>query len=451
MRGIGGLVPRLSGCAPGRDLAQTRNSYVKPIDCLFSNRYLFREGSLHVHSAHAAWRAGMAVLLVLRSLSHHDFRREQQPRHRSGVLQRKTRHLGRIQDAFFEHVPELARGRVPPESALAFLDPVENHRGILAGVVDDLAQRLLDGAGEDADTDVLVLVRRLELFEYTLDADQGHAATGHHALLDRGTRGVQRVLDARLLLLHLDLGGCTHLDHGDAARKLRDALLQLLLVVIGGGLFGLLPDRLDASLDVGGLAGAVDDRGVLFLHDDLLRLAQIVQGRLLERQSDLIGDHRAAGENRDVLQHGLAAITEARRLDPGHLEDAADVVDDQRRQRFTLDVLRDDEQRTPGLGHALEQRQELPDVGDLLVDQQDDRLLELGGLVLLVVDEVRREIAAVELHALDHFQLVAKSRAFLDRDHAFLADLLHRFRDSLADRLVGVRRDRADLRDLFGV
>ena len=38
----------------------------------------------------------------------------------------------------------------------------------------------------------------------------------------------------------------------------------------------------------------------------------------------------------------------------------------------------------------------------------------------------------------------------LDRDHALVADLLHRVGDHLADRLVAVGRDRADLGDLFG-
>src|ERR1700757_5194263 len=118
----------------------------------------------------------MAVFLILRSLGHHDLRREQQAGHRSGVLQCKTRHLGRVQDALVEHVPELTRRGVPAESALAFLDAVQNYRSVLAGVVDDLAQRLLDRAGEDADTDVLVLVRRLELIESALYADQRHAA-----------------------------------------------------------------------------------------------------------------------------------------------------------------------------------------------------------------------------------------------------------------------------------
>ena len=59
--------------------------------------------------------------------------------------------------------------------------------------------------------------------------------------------------------------------------------------------------------------------------------------------------------------------------------------------------------------------------------------------------------ATVELHALDDLEFVLEARAFLDRDHAFLADLFHRVGDLLADRLVAVRRDRADLGDGFRV
>src|SRR5579863_381335 len=465
MRGIGGLVPRLWGWRPAWGPALTLNCYVKTIGCCFQNRYLFRGGQksrlsapsrrtfLHVHAAHAAHaaRRAVAVFLVLRGLGHHDLGREQQARHRGGVLQRKTGHLGRVQNAGLEHVAELARGGVVAEGALAFLHTVENHGSVLAGVLDDLAQRLLDRAGQNADADRLVLIRTLEVLERTLGADQRHTAARHHALFHRSASRVQRVFDAGLLLFHLDLGGGSYLDHGDAAGELGNPLLQLLLVVVGGGLFGLLTDRLDARLDVGGLAVTVDDRGVFLLHDDLLGFAQIVQRRLLERQADFVGNDRAAGKRRDVLQHRLAAIAKARGLDRGHLEDAADVVDDQRRQCLTLEVLGDDQQRPAGLGHALEQRQQLPDVGNLLVDQQDHRLIQLGGLVLLIVDEVRGEVAAVELHALDHFQLVRKALAFLHRNHAFLADLLHRLGNGLADRIVGVRRDRAYLGNRLGV
>ena len=45
---------------------------------------------------------------------------------------------------------------------------------------------------------------------------------------------------------------------------------------------------------------------------------------------------------------------------------------------------------------------------------------------------------------------VSSALRLLDRDHALVADLLHRLGDHLADRLVAVGGDRADLGDLFG-
>ncbi len=78
-------------------------------------------------------------------------------------------------------------------------------------------------------------------------------------------------------------------------------------------------------------------------------------------------------------------------------------------------------------------------------------VVQLGRHVLLVVDEVGRQVAAVELHALDHVQLVLQAGTFLDGDHAFLADLVHGVGDDLADGLVGVGGDGADLGDRLAV
>jgi hypothetical protein len=207
----------------------------------------------------------------------------------------------------------------------------------------------------------------------------------------------------------------------------------------------------DAGLDVLFLAGAVDD-GRGFLGDlDALGAAEVLQLRVLELEAQLFGDHRAAGEDRDVFQHGLAAVAEARRLDGGGLQDAAQVVHDQRRERLAVDVFGDDQQRTAGLGDLLQDRQEITDVGDLLVVQEDERVFEERDLLVRVVDEVRRDVAAVELHAFDEIQLVLQALAVLDRDHAFLADLVHRVGDELADVVVGVRGDGADLGDLLRV
>ena len=74
-----------------------------------------------------------------------------------------------------------------------------------------------------------------------------------------------------------------------------------------------------------------------------LALPSICSGDVLELDAEVLGDHRAAGQDRDVFEHRLAAIAEARRLDRRDLEAAAQLVDDQGRQRLALDVLGDDE------------------------------------------------------------------------------------------------------------
>src|SRR5262249_924938 len=59
-------------------------------------------------------------------------------------------------------------------------------------------------------------------------------------------------------------------DPPTAAGKLRQPLLQLFLVVVGGRFLDLGLDLLHACLDVGLLAGAVHDRGLFLLDDHLL-------------------------------------------------------------------------------------------------------------------------------------------------------------------------------------
>src|ERR1700730_3250669 len=389
----------------------------------------------------------MCMLVVFRRLSDHDFGREQQARYRGGVLQSQTRYLGGIQDAHFDHVAVLARRGVVAERALALADSVQHHRGVFAGVAHDLPQRLLDRAGQDLDARGLIFVLADQLLDGLQRAHQRHAAARDHALFHGRTGCVQRVFDAGLLFLHFDFGRGTDFDHGNTAGEIGNALLEFFLVVIGGRFLDLLTNALDAALDVRRLAGSVDDGGVLFLHQDLLGFAQVVQRRLLERQADFIGDDRAAREDRDVLQHGLATIAEARRLDGGDFDDAADRVDDQRGERLAFHVFSDDQQLTAALRNGFQQGEQFANVRDLLVHQQDQRLLELGALALLIVDEVRRQVGANELHGFDHFELVLEARTFFNRDHAFLADFRHRIGDRLADALVGVRRNRSDLRN----
>jgi len=82
---------------------------------------------------------------------------------------------------------------------------------------------------------------------------------------------------------------------------------------------------------------------------------------------------------------------------------------------------------------------------------QDVRILEGDLHPLGIGDEVRREVAPVELHPLDDLEGGLHPLGLLDRDDAFLADLGHRVGDDVPDGLVVVGGDGADLGDLLGI
>ena len=194
----------------------------------------------------------------------------------------------------------------------------------------------------------------------------------------------------------------------------------------------------DATFNVFTSAGAID-QGCVFLGDlYFLGLTQILERGLLERQTYFLRDHLATRQECDVLQHGLTAVAEARCLDRCNLNDAADVVYNQRGQCLAFNIFCDEQERTTRLGNAFQNRQQVADVGDLLVEQQYQRVLELYALALLVVDETRRQVTAVELHALDDVEFVFQTGTFLNRDNAFLADFLHRLGNDLPDFHVSV-------------
>ena len=134
-------------------------------------------------------------------------------------------------------------------------------------------------------------------------------------------------------------------DHGDTPRKLRQAFLQLLAIVIRGRLLDLLADLRATTLDVVFLAAAVDDRGVLFLDTDALGLTQDVERDVLELDPQILADDLAAGQDRHVFEHRLAPVAEPRSLNCRDFQTAAQFVDDQGHQGLALDVLGDDQQR----------------------------------------------------------------------------------------------------------
>src|SRR5215204_222737 len=292
------------------------------------------ELDLEVHVGAAAGHGGR--LLLLRLVGHHGLGGQEQAGDRGRVLQRGTDDLGRVDDPRLEHVGVLAGGRVQALTGVEAADLLDHHAALEAGVVGDLLERLLERLADDGRPGRLVTAQ-VDLGQGLLDPQQGHAAAGDDALLHRRARVGDGVLDAVLLLLELDLGGRADLDHAHAPGQLGQPLLELLAVVVGVGVLDLGPDLVDPALDVLGVALALDDGGLVLGHDHLAGPAEQVDGDVLELEPDLLGDDLAAGEDGDVLEHGLAAVAEPGGLDGDRVERAPDLVDHEGGKGLALD------------------------------------------------------------------------------------------------------------------
>src|SRR5205823_7296787 len=135
------------------------------------------------------------------------------------------------------------------------------------------------------------------------------------------------------------------LDDGNAASQLGEPLLQLLAVVVGVRLLDLGADLVDPPRDLLAVAATLDHGRLVLRDDDLAGPAQQVDTGVLELEPDGLADDLATGEDRDVLEHGLAAVAEAGRLYCDRSERAADLVDHERCEGLALNVLGDHDER----------------------------------------------------------------------------------------------------------
>src|SRR6267143_953244 len=388
-----------------------------------------------------------ALLVVFLELGHQCFGGEHEAGDGRGVLQREASDLGRVNDASLDEANVFTGVRVEAEVIiLGLADFADDHGAFEAGVEGDLTARLFERALYDANTHRFVVVQ-LQLVDCVQAAQQRRAAAGNDAFLDSRAGCVHGVLNTSLLFLQLGFGRSTNLDDGNATDEFRQAFLELLAVVVGGGVFHLEADLLDAAFDFAGFAAAFDDGGVVLVDGELLGFAQVLDLDVLELDAEVFGDGLTAGQNRDVLEHGLAAIAKARGLDGGALQGAAQLVHHEGGEGFAFDILRNDEERLAELGNLLEQGKQVLHRADLLFVDEDQGVFEDNFLAIHVGDEVGGEVAAVELHAFDDFERGVHGLGLFHGDDAVLADLLHRFSDDAADLPVVVGGNGANLGD----
>src|SRR5579862_8969724 len=420
-----------------------------PICVLFQLEASSWELSL-VHVAHATATVSAArhrSFLLFRNLRDQGFGGQHQAGDGAGILQGGAHDLCRIEHASLDQILVLVGEGVEAVVVLLRIEHLaQNHCAFFAGVLGDHAQGLGDGALDDVDANLLIAFG-LHLVERCGATRQSNSAARDNSLFHGCARRMHCIFHAGFLFLHFGFGCGADFNDGYATDQFRQPLLQLLAVVVAGGLVDLAANFFHAAFDLSVLAFAFDDGRVVLVDGDLLGLAEVGDLNVLELDAEIFGDGLAAGQDRDILQHRLATIAEARSLDGRDLQRATQLVDDERSKRFAFHVLCDDEQRLAGLGNLLEQREQVFHRADLLFVDQDVGVLDGDFHALGIGDEVGREISTIKLHSLDNFELSLESLRLFNGDDAVFADLLHRFGNDLADGLVVVGGDGTDLRD----
>src|SRR4029450_7881050 len=87
---------------------------------------------------------------------------------------------------------------------------------------------------------------------------------------------------------------------------------------------------------------------------------------------------------------------------------------------LAFDIFGNDEERLAGLHHSLKERQQLVEGGELFFIDQNIRVFHFNPHLVGVGNEVGRDVAAVELHTLDHFELGLERLRLLDGDNPSL-------------------------------
>src|SRR5207247_7541415 len=102
---------------------------------------------------------------------------------------------------------------------------------------------------------------------------QHGAASSYDTFFDSRKLGRESVLDAMLLLFQLYLGGCSHFNHADTTGQLRQALLELLTIVVARCFLDLGTDLAYAGLNGFLCSSAFNDGCNIFVGNDRASMA----------------------------------------------------------------------------------------------------------------------------------------------------------------------------------
>ena len=253
----------------------------------------------------------------------------------------------------------------------------DDHATVHASIDGNLVQWAFESLGNDASTgsDVTIFDRLSELVDHGLGTKQRDAATSDNTLFNSSLGSRHSIFDAVLLFLEFDLSSGADLEDSNAAAQLSETLLELLTVVIAVGVLDLGLDLSDPACDVGLLASAFDNDGLVLGDDNLASLAEHFKPNVLELEADFFANNLATGKDCQVLQHCLAAVAKARSLDSDRGEGATDLVHNECCKRFTLDIFSDDHKWLATLHDLFKDRNNVSYGTDLGTNQQQVRVI----------------------------------------------------------------------------
>ena len=190
---------------------------------------------------------------------------------------------------------------------------------------------------------------------------------------------------------------------------------------------------MNSVLDSVLVAAAVNDDGVLLVDLYLLSATELVDLGLLDVETKLLGDNFAACQDSDILQHFLTSVAKARSFDSYAYEYASQLVQNDVCQSVALNVFSDDDELLASLYDLLEQRQNVLNRGDLLIGDENVRIVDNSFHLIGISYHVGGDVAAVELHAFNYLGVGLSSLALFKGDNAVSGYLLHSLSDKLAD------------------
>ena len=191
--------------------------------------------------------------------------------------------------------------------------------------------------------------------------------------------------------------------------------------------------------DLIGIAVTAHDDGAVLLALDLIGSSEIGELCVLKCKADFLADDLAACEDCDITQHLFTAVTVSGRLGCTAYERAAKPVDYDVRKSIALDIFRYDHKLPACLYYLLKQRKYLLNGTDLLICNEDERVLEDCLHLFSVGHEIGADVTVAELHSLNDLRVCLSGLALFDGDDAVVGHLLHSIGDHITYGLVSCR------------